>query len=335
MFAKLLMTITAVAPTAFPFAASAMDYSTATGVDNELQIVARVSNRAPSPTSAGCRLSAGDGIAVCCHLKEGMVKHQNGLPSKRSRTEEESADKMKRPALQLIETDPSPLYKHPLDLIECYLVGYAVIDLRCGRRNMSRHVLGSFKRAAIPHIFRYPGRPECVAADMGGDARGDGPAFNHTQRIIPVHPIRCQCLPATDCAEKRSAWLALQASGVYIFQQVLLGVVMQRHLMKSSAFLVQTHPIPTAVHPQVIHPHFQRRPDSGKRVYHEPDERPVPKPDNLAYVDRVEQHSRVGRRQNGGLSLGGRDLRSLHSRRRIHTKYAAGYEIVEQHTNGG
>lgn len=89
---------------------------------------------------------------------------------------------------------------------------------------MRRYVLRSLERAAVSHALGNAGRPKGVAANVRGDARGDGPTFDHPQRVVPVHPVQRHFLPATDRAEEGSRRLVVQPGGIEILQKILLGL---------------------------------------------------------------------------------------------------------------
>ena len=181
------------------------------------------------------------------------------------------------------------------------------------------------------------------SADLRRDSGSDSPPFNHPQRVVPVHRIRRQIAATADVAEEGSGRLLslfieffrMQPRRVHILHQVCLGIMVQRHLVMTTAFFVEPHPVPAITQPHVFNSHLERRADAGERVDHQGNDRPVPQSGDGRHVDGIEQSPGFARRENRRLAFGDDHPRSLDGRSRIRAENAARDEIVEQHADRG
>lgn len=110
-----------------------------------------------------------------------------------------------------------------------------------------------------------------VADDRSDACVGSSPA-NHLVGVDAAHRVRGQLprlLPRR--AKKRAFRLVLDARGFYVLVQILLGIVMNRNLVKLSAFFVQSYPVALSVRIIILNLHLYDRADPRETVSHQCD----------------------------------------------------------------
>ena len=75
--------------------------------------------------------------------------------------------------------------------------------------------------------------------------------------------------------------------------QVVIQIVVARHLMLFTAFFVQPHPGAPALHIDIVDLHLDHRTDPGEGVDHQADQRAVAQAGDSRGVDGIDQRSRL------------------------------------------
>ena len=144
-----------------------------------------------------------------------------------------------------------------------------------------------------------PVAPKRVAARQRRQPRRRRPPLDHRQDGAARQRPPAQPAGPIDALKQRRLRV-LEAAGVEIRLDRLLGPVMGRHVVALPALLVKPQP-PSSPLPEVVlatHPH--RRAHPREAVDHHAQQRPVPQPDPRPRVDPV---------QNGLFAGGGEILR--------------------------
>lgn len=77
-----------------------------------------------------------------------------------------------------------------LDFVERNAILPSIVEPRRPRALVIRHLLRDFELAAIPQVFRDPGRPKRVAPDLRPDlGSGRAPADHPVDVALPHRPL--------------------------------------------------------------------------------------------------------------------------------------------------
>ena len=151
------------------------------------------------------------------------------------------------PSLGGRKTDLSPILRasnpDPLDLVQRHVLSPPVIELRGARARMVRHRRGALQRPAGFEVRGDAGRPERVIAGLGGDPGRSGSTDDHPVRLA-LHQGIARQPPRSSLyrTEQRPLRLVREPAAVDVGVQVLLKIVVARHLVPLAALLVEPHP---------------------------------------------------------------------------------------------
>jgi hypothetical protein len=148
--------------------------------------------------------------------------------------------------------------------------------------------LSIFDGAAVIQICGDPGGPKGMARDFGRQTRCSGPAFHHSQRVVPSHPaFRDPALPI-NCSEEGRLLAVGDPNSFQVEIEILVGVMVSRNLVPLAAFFVETKPPAFPFCVKVIDFHSDGRADACKRVNHDADQRSIPQSDGRRDIDRIK-----------------------------------------------
>ena len=140
---------------------------------------------------------------------------------------------------------------------------------------MRRYFLSRFKRSVVLKINSNPGRAERMATYRSGYAGSKRSPPNHSVSFRTRHwpPGR---LFLMEGLKERLVWLKTRF--FQILEHVILGLVVDRHLMMFAALFKEPEPAPAPVLVKIrhLHPKDRRNPRKGKE--HDADQGPVPQP---------------------------------------------------------
>jgi len=112
--------------------------------------------------------------------------------------------------------------------------------------------------------------------------------------------------------EERSLRLRAKPGDGDPLLEIMVEIVVTGKLGHLAAFLVEPHPAATLLHVEVLDSHPGGCPDAGEGVAHEPDEGPVPQPEQGSGVDRGQEVVHLLDREHRGFALADAVLRASH-----------------------
>jgi hypothetical protein len=154
---------------------------------------------------------------------------------------------------------------------------------------MSRYLLRMFERTAVLEVGGDASSTKCVAAGGIGQGGRLSPPFDHRQDIFPPHRIVSKFVSFPNRAEERPFLVAPDLCGLYPSVQIFGEVVVARHLVVFTAFLMEPQPGTLAVFEIVLHVHRRCGPHAGEGKNHHADKGAVAQPAELARIDRVQE----------------------------------------------
>jgi hypothetical protein len=104
---------------------------------------------------------------------------------------------------------------------------------------VARRLLSDIDAAPVLQVISDAGGPERVATDVGRDATVSCTPLNHSVNVGPGHSLAGELagLPGR-CPEEGTFAIGPDGGGVQVFVEVILKLVMARHLVELAVLLL-------------------------------------------------------------------------------------------------